>query len=221
MQLTGNLLVLGDSFCEHANQWPAYCAWLLGYSKEQVYVSGQPGASWWPIRGQLLDKLNNDFKDTVTQIIIIHPCPSRIITGHVSLRDNTSAILPLKFDNTSFSESLLASSLYYKYIVDNKFHCWTEQAWFKELNHTVGNIPILHLFTTDESIANANLLQGKKVLQPLTPMALTVGPDRADLGRDDGMPNHFTLKHNRVFGRQVAEIIQGNRNEFDLKEFIK
>lgn len=221
MQLTGNLLIVGDSFCEHAQYWPAYTAWLLGYSPEHVYVSGQPGASWWPVRGQLLNKLKSSFKDNLTQIIIIHPNPGRIITGHDVLRENQAIVLPYKFDNTAFSESLITSSLYYKYIVDHDFHRWAEQSWFKELNDAVGDIPILHLFTTDTSIDNANLLQGKKVLQPLTKMSLDVGPTRADLGRDQGLPNHFTLKHNRVFGRQIAEIIQGSRDEFDPKEFIQ
>ena len=131
-----NLLILGDSFCEHAQYWPAWCAEALGYDNSQVHVNGQPGASWWPIRAQLIycRKSKKDFMSKVSQIIIIHPNPQRIITQDVRIMANNAVVLPMMFDNTQFKEPQIASSLYYKYINDREFHSWAESNWFRELN---------------------------------------------------------------------------------------
>lgn len=217
--MNGNLLILGDSFCEHAQYWPAWCAEALGYTNSQVYVNGQPGAGWWPIRKQLMycRKSKKDFMSNLSQVIIIHPNPQRIITTNPQIMHNNAIVLPMMFDNTQLPEPLIASSLYYKYINDYEFHSWAESNWFRELNEWIGQTPVLHLFTTSTSAVNSAILNGVKVISPLTELSLTVSSTAA--ARNIKTPNHFTLAHNRVFAQQVAEIIQGHRVDFDATAF--
>jgi hypothetical protein len=219
--MNGNLLILGDSFCEHAQYWPTWCAEALGYDNSQVYVYGQPGASWWPIRAQLMHcrKSKKDFMSALSQVIIIHPNPQRIITQNTMIMANNAMILPMMFDNTQIKEPLIASSLYYKYINDHEFHAWAERNWFRELNELIGTVPVLHLFATATSGGNADVLNGAKVLAPLTELSMTASPPRTD--RNIKTPNHFTLAHNRVFAQQVAQLVQGNRIDFDASEFLQ
>jgi hypothetical protein len=184
-----------------------------------VYVNGQPGASWWPIRAELIYccKSKKDFMSNLSQVIIIHPNPQRIITTNQQIMANNAVVLPMMFDNTQFREPQLASSLYYKYINDREFHVWAEHNWFCELNELIGQSPVLHLFTTDNSTTNADILNGVKVLAPLTNLSMAVSP--AGVDRNIKTPNHFTLAHNRVFAQQVTEIIQGHRADFDATAF--
>jgi hypothetical protein len=219
MTMHGNLLMLGDSFCEHKQHWPAWCAEALGYTTAQVHVYGQPGASWWPIRDHLMycRKSKKDFMRDLSQVIIIHPNPQRIITQNTLIMANNAIVLPVIFNNTQLEEPQIASSLYYKYINDREFHAWAERNWFRELNELIGTVPVLHLFTTATSGSNADILNGAKVLAPLTELSLTVSLPRTD--RNIKTPNHFTLAHNRVFAQQVTEMVQGRRVDFDATAF--
>ena len=212
------MLVLGDSFCEHAQYWPQEVAQALGYSAGQYYVSGQPGASWWPIRQHLHYCLQHKVQQ-LSQMIIVHPNPARINTSSEDIRANNAIPLPLKFSNTDFEEPQLASSLYYKYINDYDFHLWAERNWFTELNQTMGSTPVLHLSATESSFDNAEVLTGTKVLTSLTQLSLQVNTSRTHLGNDAKLPNHFTLAHNRVFAQQVTEMVQGRRVDFDATAF--
>jgi hypothetical protein len=219
--MTGTLLILGDSFCEHAQYWPAEVATALGYSTDQCHVSGQAGASWWPVRQHLQYFIHNrkTVMQQLSQMIIVHPNPARINTSSEAIRANNAIPLPFKFNNTDFAEPQLASSLYYKYINDYDFHLWAEHNWFQELNTVVGTRPVLHLFATANSFDNAKILTGTKVLHSLTELSLAVNPSRTHLGNDAKLPNHFTQAHNRVFARQLVQILQGQRKDFDPEGF--
>ena len=219
--MAGTLLILGDSFCEHEKYWPQQAATALGYADGDCYVSGQPGASMWPVRQHLHFYLENrkEIVKRLTQLIVIHPSPVRIFTSNKEIRANNAILLPMKFNNTDFAEPQLASSLYYKYINDYSFHLWAERNWFLELNTLVGTVPLLNLFTTQASIDNSQDLKGTKVMTPLTELALAVNRSRSHLANDRGLPNHFSQAHNRVFARQIAQIIQGQRVDFDPSEF--
>jgi hypothetical protein len=217
----GNLLILGDSFCEHEQYWPTWCAEALGYTTAHVHVHGQPGSSWWPIREHLMycRKSKKDFMSDLSQVIIIHPNPERIITQNTLIMANNAIVLPMMFDNTQLQEPLIASSLYYKYINDREFHAWAEYNWFRELNELFATVPVLHLFATTTSARNAAVLNGVKAPAALTELSLAACPSQTD--RKMRTPNHFTLPHNRVFARQVAEIVQGSRIDFDATEFLQ
>ena len=110
----------------------------------------------------------------LSQMIFVHPNPARINTSSEDIRANNAIPLPMKFNNTDFAEPQLASSLYYKYINDYDFHLWAERNWFTELNHIVGTTPVLHLFATEYSFDNAQVLTGTKVLSSLTQLSLQV-----------------------------------------------
>jgi hypothetical protein len=212
---------MGDSFCEHAQYWPAELAMALGYSADQCHVSGQAGASWWPIRQHLQYFIHNrqTVMQQLSQMIFVHPNPARINTSSEDIRANNAIPLPMKFNNTDFAEPQLASSLYYKYINDYDFHLWAERNWFTELNHIVGSTPVLHLFATEYSFDNAQVLTGTKVLSSLTQLSLQVNTSRTHLGNDAKLPNHFTQAHNRVLARQLVQILQGQREDFDPEGF--
>jgi len=219
--MPGTLLILGDSFCEHAQYWPAEVATALCYNSGDFAVLGLPGASWWPVSQTLRHYLQHkqEFVQQLSQLIFVHPNPARINTSSEAIRANNAIPLPFKFNNVDFEEPQLASSLYYKYINDYDFHLWAERNWFQELNTVVGTRPVLHLFATANSFDNAKILTGTKVLHSLTELSLAVNPSRTHLGNDAKLPNHFTQAHNCVFARQLVQILQGQRKDFDPEGF--
>jgi hypothetical protein len=226
MQLNGNFLILGDSFCQHIKYWPTYLGDQLGYSPGNRITHGIIGASWWKTREYLVDYLPHDkkFFRNLDLMVLIHPSGTRPMTLNTQISGQTPLDLPRHFDNQQFTDEELAVSLYYKYICDPEQRRWTERRWFEELAGMIQNFRTVHLFTDSQSLEFAHLLPGVKVPTLLTDLALlNIKRGQQSLINDEqyGFANHFSLAHNRVFAAQLHDIIQGSATDFDHSLFCQ
>ena len=60
MQLNGNLLIVGDSFCQNSEYWPTYFADRVLGPRGQFRCLGYGGASWWFLRDKLLQLISHE-----------------------------------------------------------------------------------------------------------------------------------------------------------------
>jgi len=223
MQLTGNLLILGDSFCQHIKYWPTYLGDQLGYAPNNRITRGIIGASWWKTREYIVNlPKDKKFNDGLDLMVLIHPSGSRPLTLNTNISGESPQDLPRHFDNKMYTDEQLAVSLYYKYVCDPELRRWAEQNWFRELAELTKNIRTVHLFTDPQSLEFASVLPGIKVPTLLTDLALlNIKRTEHSLIDDSqyGFANHFSLAHNRVFARQLCNIIQGTQTDFDRAAF--
>jgi hypothetical protein len=223
MQLTGNFLILGDSFCQHIAYWPTYLGDQLGYAPNNRITRGIIGASWWKTREYIVNlPKDKKFYDGLDLMVLIHPSGSRPLTLNTNVSSETPQDLPRHFDNKMYTDEQLAVSLYYKYVCDLGLRQWAERHWFNELAELTRNIRTVHLFTESQSLEFADVLPGIKVPTLLTDLALlNVKRTEHSLIDDSryGFANHFSLAHNRVFARQLHNIIQGTQTDFDRAAF--
>lgn len=221
MQLTGNIAIVGDSFCQNSEGWPKMLASKINH--RNLVVDGIGGAGWWPIRDRLLSmKQHTDFFNDVELLIYIHTQKDRLFTVNRELFTVPAQHLPLRFSNQDIDEKTLAVSLYYKYLHDVTFTQWVQEQWFVEFSEICKNIPkIINLFF--DPPPSDILPPGIIVNTSLLDLALIQHTSHEQL-RDDGLRgflNHFSLQNNQVFADQLYEIIQGNQNDFDRTKFIK
>ena len=223
MQLAGNLLILGDSFCQHSKYWPASVGDQLGYAPDNRITHGIIGASWWKTRDYLVTlPQSKKFYNKLELMILIHPSGTRPLTLNTQISGQLPLDLPRHFDNQKFTDEELAVSLYYKYICDPEQRRWTERRWFEELAGMIQNFRTVHLFTDSQSLEFAHLLPGIKVPTLLTDLAMMNATRTNTSLIDDsqyGFANHFSLTHNQVFAAQLCDIIQGTRTDFDSTAF--
>lgn len=210
MQLNGSILILGDSFCQHVNGWPAILCDKFNYHNK--VVDGVGGASWWSIRYRMLHNVNNGFLSQVKLLIFIHTQRDRLFSR------NTSVLVP---PLDSSSEICRSIELYYKYIHDSEYCAWAEKQWQKELTHYVKDIPhVIHLFFDRD---HATDLFGHCVPTGLLDLALA----QYNRGHhnnliNDGLKgylNHFTPENNQIFADQLYQIITGAILDFDITKF--
>lgn len=223
MQLKGNVLILGDSFCQSVgeNSWPAHL--LKKIEHNESIVKGWSGGSWWAIRENLLKiQKNESFFKNVDLLIFIHTNKNRLLTRNDNIFKIKPQILPAKFSNSDIDEKILTVALYFKYIHDLSFVDWAQQQWFLEFSQISKHIPcVINLFFNppDASIA----LPGIKVNTGLINLALNQynrnDPNLRDLIVNEGYINHLTPENNKQFADQLYNIIVGNAIDFDLTKF--
>lgn len=226
MQLKGNVLIIGDSFCMNPEAWPDYLLKKIKCNKFKVH--GEPGAAWWPIRERFLNyAADKEFFDNLDLLIFIHTQKDRIPT-----RDNrVFAIRPLKISKNNFvsniDERVMAVSLYYKYLHDNIFLIWAQDQWFKEYSEICKNIPCVVNLFYDPPLSKIDV-PGIKIGTGLHDLAMSQydleDPNVHELIGNDGLRgfrNHFTLENNQIFADQLYDIIVGNKKDFDKTKFKK
>jgi len=239
MELTGNVLIIGDSFCQDEHHWPTYLRTRLIYpegvdKRDRIRTSSRPGASWWPIRHEFLGIKDGDpeWYSQIKIIIMIHTFKDRLLTTNEGVyRGNLTGQSYSLFTKTD--EPVLASSLYYKYIHDEEFHNWAQIKWFDELAEAFQKTPdvrTVHLFTDSDTY---NLIKYSKlnsvpnrlfIPTPLMDIVRLQYPTDCDPQRmardgDHGFFNHFTPYNNIIFAKQVHEMMQFQRTDFDLTQF--
>jgi hypothetical protein len=157
-------------------------------------------------------------------IIMIHSFKDRVLTKNEVV---------YRSDMTGQSEPVLAKSLYYKYIYEEDFHDWAQIKWFDELAEIFQKTPdvtVVHLFvdsSTHDLIKYSKLHSVPNRLFIPTPLMDIVRlqyPTDFDMRKmardgDHGFFNHFTPYNNIVFAKQVHEMMQFQRTDFDLTQF--
>lgn len=224
MQLDGNILIIGDSFCQNYSGWPKL---LLSKIKHHTaLVNGEGGAGWWKIRNNLIKIINNDsFFNSVKLMIIIHTQRERLFSNNPDVFHAQPQVQTGEYLVNHSNELETAVSLHYKYIHDTQFTTWAELQWFKEFNIMCKSVPqVINLFfDTSATESHCSILQGHSVPTGLIDLALVQHNDHRDLIGDGqrGFLNHFTPYNNEVFANQMYNIIQGNAVDFNKLEFAR
>jgi hypothetical protein len=227
MQLTGNLLILGDSFCRDSEYWPTYFANHILGTNSQFRCLGYGGASWWFLRDKLLQLISHDpnFWNNTELLVMIHPPRCRIHTTLDDVRSKTfDPPLPRVFNNSDYEELDIAVKLYYKYFYSYEYFDWAEQQWFKELSAISKNKQVINMFVDIEGPSAPELLPGITVDQSLIELGHSQYRHTQDITPTDGVigfQNHFTPNNNRIFASQLYEIAQSINKKFNPEEFEK
>jgi len=221
MQLDGNILILGDSFCQNKEGWPDMLCEKFSYNI--AITQGTPGVGWWAIRSNLLQcQQQSDFFLDTKLLIFIHTQKSRLFKQDLSLFNILPQELPLSYSNNSIDEKTLSVSLYYKYIHEVLFADWAEQQWFREFKEICKPIPlIVNLFFETQKILPT--LPGICVPTGLLDLNKAQYRQPTSMAFDGlkGYINHFTPENNKIFANQLYNIICGKSIDFDITEFTK
>jgi hypothetical protein len=239
MKLDGNLLIIGDSFCQAEHHWPSYLRAKISYPQHVVprnawRVHAFPGGGWWPIQQQIYSSQigDTDWFNQIKLLIIIHPFTSRVFSTDHEIRRSCAVELPVNWSANDFDEATIAHSLYYKYIYQENFHAWAQLKWFDELDQLLTTRPqimSIHLFDHKETLsllprsklaAGANRLFVNTTLMDIVRSQYT-SHNIASMANDDalGFYNHFTPYNNIVFADQLYKIINFEQSDFDLTQF--
>jgi hypothetical protein len=221
MQLDGNVLIIGDSFCQHRRGWPNQLLNKLQYQQDRV--AGLPGAGWWPIRETLLDCMaDREFFQNVKLLIYVHTSKDRRFTRNPDMFAVRAQKITGDFLNKELDERALATSLYFKHMYDAQFHDWAQMQWFAEYQNLVKHIPtVVNLFFHGHS--PEFVVPGICVKTGLLDLAMQQH-DSFDLLCTDatrGYLNHFLPENNEIFADQLYKIICGQAVDFDKSLFKK
>jgi hypothetical protein len=240
MKLDGNLLIIGDSFCQDEHHWPSYLRSKISYPqnvlpRNAMRVHTFPGGGWWPIQQQIYANQvgDTDWFNQIKLLIIIHPFTTRVFCTNATVHRSSAVELPLNWSANDFNEATIAHSLYYKYIYNENFHTWAQIKWFDELDQFLTarpHITSIHLFDDKETLdllsrstlnAGDNRLFIPTTLIELVTKQLPSGKSLDFMSNDSehGFYNHFTPYNNIVFADQLYKIINFEQADFDLTQF--
>ena len=190
-----NIIVLGDSFCSSADQWPTMLANAV--SRNLVCYTNGSGQSWWDARNWLT-QLDANILDNTDIMVFVHTNSDRIPSSNRSLGLVDHSATPV----TEIEQSI---SLYYKYIHDPKFLNWAQQQWFKEIAQMYAANRVVHLHSFPWSV---HLLEfGVNVVTPLAALSLNeLGKTNFDLFNDT-RANHFNAANNQALATELSHLI--------------
>lgn len=195
-----NLVVVGDSFCSYAPEWPQQLADRLELN---LICQGFSGHSWWPARLFL----NDIDSSTVEHLIFVHTNATRIPTTNNDL---------VHFDHSQNPENELQLSvqLYQKYILEPDFLEWAHKQLFVELNSMFDSV--IHLHSFPWSIPYA---AGTSIAPDLCAISLNE-IDAKDMSLfNDTRSNHLSETNNRVLAEQLYDCIVNNKTTLDTSAF--
>ena len=224
MQLTGNLLIVGDSFCEKWAGWPMHLHALLDKQfKTKCMSRGFPGGSWWKIK-EYISGVNHNHSDFVQQLeyaVIIHPNIHRPLQSVIEWFPQAIS-LPRYYDNKTIPEDQIAISLYYKYIDNPDFQIWAFQKWAEEVETLFADhVKLVHLVTAQHTLDHLPAMRGQVVTTPLYDLAAVQYADGAFTGIDTipGVANHFSPENNIVFAEEMYKVISTGATQINIDRF--
>jgi hypothetical protein len=203
-----DILFVGDSFCYHRysdTDWPKVVTKHLTGDTGTPRGFGYPGCSWWSTRNRLIEEIA---KSIPKIIILTHTETMRIPTDdNYALNFATAESGEMHFGPNEERTGQLdpelhqAAMLYYKRLISEKFHEWTNLQWFKELDELFGNLKIekvIHLFSF-----------GWKYSEHTFKIGVTVDEDLFQYYQyEPGHHNHMTHDQNVKFGKSILNIIK-------------
>jgi hypothetical protein len=239
MELDGNLLIVGDSFCQDEQHWPSHLQSKISYpqnvwSRNNMRVHAFPGGGWWPIREQIYRTQIGDtpWFDQIKLLVIIHPFTSRVFSTDSQIHRSSAVELPFNWSTANFDETTIAHSLYYKYIYNENFHTWAQLKWFDELAQLLAAHPQIlsvHLFGDSETLSLLNrsklVASDNQLFINTTLMDIACSQYKLanlySMANDGshGFYNHFTPYNNIVFADQLHKIINFEQSDFELTQF--
>lgn len=206
-----NIIIVGDSFCSSATEWPTY---LANYLDLNLISYGQGGQPWWSAK-KFIDTISNSDLDNTDVMIFVHTNAERIPTSNqsIGLIDHSSV---------ATNEIAQAVQLYYKYIFDPEFINWAQQSWFLEINRRFAHKQVVHLHSFPWSRSNEHLLAGLNITTNLCAISLNELGAKEFTLFNDTRANHLNNHNNRKLAQQLAERIKDYRPqsvELDVSEF--
>lgn len=227
-----DILIVGDSFCQHrdnVNTWPYRLSCLL---TEQALIEkprgkGNPGASWWSTRKVLLEELSIK----VPKVLILchteyNRLPSDFDFGlnavsaeHDYKNFDKKTLYALdqsnKYKDYYSKEIAYAATLYYKYLNSLEYNYWSRNMWFKEIENIVDELQIekvIHLHGFYDFIKNKgnmfpymfkNGLTAKEILWEICDDKKQFSPEHV---------NHFSKLNNT----RIADVIYNQLCNYKL-----
>lgn len=192
-----NLIVVGDSFCSSATEWPKY---LADHLNLDLICFGQGGQPWWSVR-KFLKNLSHQFIDNADCMVFLHTNAERIPTS------NTQVGL-IDHSNLTTAELDRAVSLYYRHIHDHEFLNWAQQQWFLEINRLWGNKKLIHLPCFAGTVPHLELLKGLKITTNLMALSLNEIATENFGAFNDQRSNHFNQYNNKILAEQLYNLIK-------------
>ena len=207
-----NLVIVGDSFCSTSRAWPKTLANLVDMN---LICYGAPGQHWWSAK-EFIESMSAADIENTEFMILVHTFSQRLPSTNFNLMMHNIYNL----DDTD--EEQLAVKLYYKYIRNDKFMDWAQQAWFKEVAHRWPHIKIINLHSFPWSIQSQDLLPGMKITPCLASISLNELGASDDKLINDSRANHFNKYNNTELAMQLAIKInnyQEGAAELDTSKF--
>lgn len=213
---TSNLLITGDSFCEHRHRgsWPFY---LQQYYN--IHLKGFGGQSWWHSRRWLLKNMPSDQSNTV--LIFFHTSPFRLpAIKNVAI---TPWIMRVKSESGRQSElsesddpdgslAEAAVKFYSSELFVQEFYIWAQESFIQQLAAESANFKKVIHFTSVgglsqdaiKSLVTSNSVVCTSVLKEWS-MAET---GETLFGGPDKRLNHFNQHNNIAFSKYVHQLIE-------------
>jgi len=213
MQLTKNIIVVGDSFCMYPEAWPQQVADAL---KLKLINRGVGGEHWWNTH-QFLSNLDDNIIKNTEVIIFCHTYAGRLPCDDPELGKFNLYNLDLT------DEKQLAIKLYNQYIRSEKFLDWAQEAWFKNISSNY-SCKMIHLHGFPWSLKFQGCLNGVSVIPNLSAISLNeIGAkDINELAGIDTRKNHFNDYNNNILAKQIIQIInnyQPGIQSLDVTQF--
>jgi len=203
-----DILFVGDSFCHDRysdTDWPKIVTKHLTGDTGIPRGYGYPGCAWWSTRTKLIEELAISIPKIV---ILTHTETMRIPSDdNYSLNFSTAESGEMHHgpngERTGVfdSEFHKAASLYYKHLISERFHEWSNLQWFKELDELLDKPEIekvIHLFSFGWEYSKHTFKVG-----------VTVDEDLFRYHRMDlGIKNHMFDDENIRFGNSILNILE-------------
>lgn len=203
---------LGQPKFQRGTDSPTYTQIVADHFGWTIEPFGFGGKSWWYSRCEFLKALER-FEQQLTVAVFCHTNPQRI---------NNAWNKDLEL--TNYEEGIYAD--YYRYIYDDDFNSWAQQAWFKEIKERWNNIKTIHFHCFTDTIPYGHLLPGMVFNQPL--MHVSIGELQ---GNDqevhkqtivDPRCNHLSDANNQQLARLIIHSIEHyepGQHILDLSQF--
>lgn len=223
------LMFVGDSFCSQPHHgWPNYLFRLYHPNDDSMnfLCQGIGGVSWWSVRKSILHFRNTQAKkfNDCEVVVVIHPVMHRVHSDLPGDSLGVPVILPPVYDNTQWDESVLAVSLFYKYIYSEQFFQWAYRQWLQEVESLLPtNAKIIHWFVNSTDLAGIQL-RGNVVDKPLMQIQQhqfaqhLSGEQQLAAEQHYMMYNHFTHANNHVIANELQRMIDTDNFEFDIEK---
>jgi hypothetical protein len=216
MKNFNNLLIIGDSFCEHRvrqSDWPVALGRMLDC---KVHGRGWGGCAWWNSKKEL-DKYKSNRSTTV--LIVVHTDSNRLpndfnypITPRLmqSLVGGTIVNDVVRYPWLKYRQ--LALDFYSSELFSMQFYEWAHAAWINEIDQCNDFYATIHIPAFD----NVNLSKVKNgiVLTPDSGFKSLMDISNAELGTDsctwagrDTRNNHFKDFNNIKLAEALRDVI--------------
>lgn len=230
MLKNNDIMIVGDSFCEHRtneSDWPLLVTQALTSQSDVPRGRGYPGCSWWSVRNNIYDEM----KRGVPKILIIcHTDPYRLPNDHdfglniVSVT-NKDLIYVSPMKRPYYSQEVVKSAQsYYKHLFSEKYSVWAMNSWLQEIDNLaiINNILMIHLYSFDFEKYLPEMPKYKNQHGIIVKPALY---DCVTSPHSSEVRNHMTVKENINFATQISDVIKNNINlksciEIHLNKFI-